>query len=184
MKILETAFLLLISVYAVHCSLKLKVTSRIYMDIKHNKQEMGRIVFGLFGEIAPKAVENFRHICLRGIGDKTYVGSTIHRVVKHFLIQGGDIVNGDGTGSVSIYGQYFDDENLEMEHTRLGYLGMANRGANTNGCQFYVTTVPAKWLNGKHTVFGKVLEGMDVVNDIEHVRFTLCVRLFPFYSLT
>lgn len=149
--------------------LSFTVTSKIYMDVKHQKKPMGRIVFGLFGKKAPKTVTNFRHICLRGINGTTYVGSEFHRVVNRFLIQGGDIVNNDGTGSISIYGDFFKDEALDIEHNRPGYLGMANRGPNTNGCQFYVTTVAAQWLNGKHTVFGKVLEGMDTVYAIEDV---------------
>lgn len=157
---------------AVGDCLSFTVTSRIYMDVKHNKQPLGRITFGLFGKLAPKAVANFRHICLRGINGTSYVGARFHRVVDRFLVQGGDILNGDGTGSISIYGDYFEDEEkgLEVEHNRPGYLGMANRGPHTNGCQFYVTTVGAKWLDGKHTVFGKVLEGMDTIYAIEDVR--------------
>uniref|UniRef100_A0A1I8P8X2 Peptidyl-prolyl cis-trans isomerase n=1 Tax=Stomoxys calcitrans TaxID=35570 RepID=A0A1I8P8X2_STOCA len=151
-------------------ALSFVVTSKVYMDVKHKKQPMGRIIFGLFGERAPKATANFRHICSRGINGTTYVGSEFHRVVDRFIIQGGDIVNGDGTGSTSIYGEYFEDEALDIEHIRPGYLGMANRGPNTNGCQFYVTTVAARWLDGQHTVFGKVLEGMDVVNAINDVK--------------
>lgn len=157
---------------AVGDCLSFTVTSRIYMDVKHNKQPLGRITFGLFGKLAPKAAANFRHICLRGINGTSYVGARFHRVVDRFLVQGGDILNGDGTGSISIYGDYFEDEEkgLEVEHNRPGYLGMANRGPHTNGCQFYVTTVGAKWLDGKHTVFGKVLEGMDTIYAIEDVR--------------
>ncbi|KAM8718174.1 hypothetical protein ACLKA7_004822 [Drosophila subpalustris] len=142
------------------------------MDVKQNKQKLGRITFGLFGKLAPKTVANFRHICLRGINGSSYVGSKFHRIVDRFLVQGGDIVNGDGTGTVSIYGDYFEDEDkaLNVEHNRPGYLGMANRGPNTNGCQFYVTTVAAKWLDGKHAVFGKVLDGMDTIYAIEDVK--------------
>ncbi|XP_052837878.1 peptidyl-prolyl cis-trans isomerase, rhodopsin-specific isozyme [Drosophila gunungcola] len=152
--------------------LSFMVTSRIYMDVKHNKKPVGRITFGLFGKLAPKTVANFRHICLRGINGTSYVGSRFHRVVDRFLVQGGDILNGDGTGSTSIYGEYFPDEDkaLEVEHNRPGYLGMANRGPDSNGCQFYVTTVAAKWLDGKHTVFGKVLEGMETIYAIEDVK--------------
>lgn len=167
------AFCLFASVLAaVGDCLSFTVTSRIYMDVKHNKHPLGRITFGLFGKVAPKAVANFRHICLRGINGTSYVGARFHRVIDRFLVQGGDILNGDGTGSISIYGDYFEDEEkgLEVEHNRPGYLGMANRGPHTNGCQFYVTTVGAKWLDGKHTVFGKVLEGMDTIYAIEDVR--------------
>ncbi|KAH8409412.1 hypothetical protein KR222_002719 [Zaprionus bogoriensis] len=157
---------------AVGSGLSFTVTSRIYMDVKQSKQPLGRITFGLFGKLAPKAVANFRHICLRGINGTSYVGARFHRIVDRFLVQGGDILNGDGTGSISIYGDYFEDEEqaLEVEHNRPGYLGMANRGPHTNGCQFYVTTVGAKWLDGKHSVFGKVLEGMDTIYAIEDVK--------------
>lgn len=162
-------FIILLQLYSCVSGLSFTVTSRIYMDIKHQKKSLGRLVFGLFGKRAPKAVTNFRHICLRGINGTTYVGSEFHRVINRFLVQGGDIVNHDGTGSISIYGDYFEDEALDIEHNRPGYLGMANRGPNTNGCQFYVTTVAAQWLNGKHTVFGKVIEGMDTIYAIDDV---------------
>ncbi|KAM7351333.1 neither inactivation nor afterpotential A isoform 1-T1 [Cochliomyia hominivorax] len=162
--------ILFLQLYASVSGLSFTVTSKIYMDIKHQKKPLGRIVFGLFGKRAPKTVANFRHICLRGINGTTYVGSQFHRVISRFLIQGGDIVNNDGTGSISIYGDYFDDEALDVEHIRPGYLGMANRGPNTNGCQFYITTIAAQWLNGKHTVFGKVIEGMDTIYAIEDVK--------------
>ncbi|XP_017076081.1 peptidyl-prolyl cis-trans isomerase, rhodopsin-specific isozyme [Drosophila eugracilis] len=160
------------SFLAVASGLSFTVTSRIYMDVKHNKKPVGRITFGLFGKLAPKTVANFRHLCLRGVNGTSYVGSRFHRVVDRFLVQGGDILNGDGTGSISIYGEYFPDEDkaLAVEHNRPGYLGMANRGPDTNGCQFYVTTVGAKWLDGKHTVFGKVLEGMETIYAIEDVK--------------
>ncbi|KAH8360967.1 hypothetical protein KR093_001740 [Drosophila rubida] len=166
-------FLLVLSALAgAGSALSFTVTSRLYMDVKQNKQKLGRITFGLFGKLAPKTVANFRHICLRGINGTSYVGSKFHRIVDRFLVQGGDIINGDGTGSVSIYGDYFEDEEkaLSVEHNRPGYMGMANRGPHTNGCQFYVTTVGAKWLDGKHVVFGKVLEGMDTVYAIEDVK--------------
>jgi len=155
--------------------LSFHVTSRVFLDVKHQKKPLGRIVLGLFGKAAPKAEANFRHLCLRGINGTSYVGSKFHRVIDRFLIQGGDIVNGDGTGSISIYGEYFEDEALTIEHNRPGYLGMANRGPHTNGCQFYITTVAAKWLDGKHTVFGKVLDGMDTVYAIEDVSGNRCV---------
>lgn len=157
-------------------ALSFVVTSKVYMDVKHHKKPLGRLVFGLFGKRAPKTVANFRHICSRGINGTTYVGSEFHRVITRFMVQGGDIVNNDGTGSISIYGDYFDDEALDIEHIRPGYLGMANRGPNTNGCQFYINTVSAEWLNGKHTVFGKVIEGMDTLNAIEDVSIGQFVK--------
>lgn len=166
---MKLEFFTLFYLFSSGYSLSFTVTSKIYMDIKINKKPAGRIVFGLFGEESPKAVKNFRHICLKGINGTTYVGSKFHRVIERFIVQGGDIVSGDGFGSTSIYGDYFEDENLSIEHLRPGYLGMANRGPNTNGCQFYITSVAARWLDGKHVVFGKVIEGMDTLYEIESV---------------
>lgn len=120
---------------------------------------MGRIVLGLFGDNSPKTVRSFKEICLKGIDGLSYNGTRFHRVIRKFMIQGGDILNGDGTGSTSIYGDYFEDENLTINHTAPGFLGMANQGPDTNGCQFYITTIATPWLDGKHTVFGKVVKG-------------------------
>lgn len=136
-----------------------RVTSQIYFDITHGGRPLGRITFGLFGDDAPKTVENFREICLRGIDGLSYNGTRFHRVIKHFMVQGGDILNGDGTGSTSIYGEHFEDENLTINHTIGGFLGMANHGPDTNGCQFYITTIGTAWLDGQHTVLGKVING-------------------------
>lgn len=161
----------------VNC-LSYTVTARVYMDIKHKNKNLGRIVIALFGEDAPNTVRNFRHICIKGIKGQSYVGSTFHRVVPRFMVQGGDVESKDGMGSISLYGKHFDDEGFNVEHNRPGYVGMANRGPNTNGCQFYITTVSASFLNGKHTVFGKVIEGLDVVHQIEYVSRQLIQTLF------
>nr|CAD7415874.1 unnamed protein product [Timema poppensis] len=149
---------------------KFKVTDQVFFDITIGDEDVGRIVIGLFGDITPKTVKNFLALTKDGIDGRTYQGTTFHRVIKKFMIQGGDIVGTGskvGTGSISIYGKYFEDENFEVKHTAPGFLSMANAGKDTNGCQFFITTVATPWLDGHHTVFGKVVEGQDVIHKIE-----------------
>ncbi|CAH8588676.1 unnamed protein product [Schistosoma rodhaini] len=155
---------------------KHKFKTRCYLDIKIDSQPAGRIVFELFNDICPKAAENFKKLCqgVCGLGLKTgkpltYQGSVFHRVIKGFMVQGGDFSNKDGTGGESIYGGTFADECLTTEHDRPFLLSMANRGPNTNGSQFFITTAPAPHLNGKHMIFGHVISGEDVVRKIEAV---------------
>jgi len=160
----------------------LTVTEKCYMDIKIGGEAAGRVTVGLYGNVCPRTCFNFRALCTgetapeegkhkrtlaAGLTKLTYKNTQFHRVIPNFMIQAGDFTKFDGTGGESVYGGKFEDENFQIKHTREGLLSMANAGADCNGAQFFITTASAGHLDGKHVVFGAIVEGYDIIKKIE-----------------
>ncbi|GAB1607843.1 peptidyl-prolyl cis-trans isomerase-like [Argonauta hians] len=132
----------------------------------------GKFSIGLFGDTVPMTVMNFAKITkghTTGKHKLRYKNSNIHRIVPDFVIQMGDITAGDGTGGRSIFGEKFNDENFILSHKAAGFVSMANHGPDSNGSQFFILLTPARWLDSKHVVFGKVIDGMDIVKTLGDV---------------
>jgi len=150
-------------------------TKKVFLSIKIGGHRQGKIVIKLFHKTVPRTAENFRALCTgeRGVGQSgkplCYKGSVLHRVIKGFMLQGGDFTKANGMGGESIYGETFPDENFKYTHNKPGMLSMANAGKDTNGSQFFITTAAAPHLDGKHVVFGKVIKGYKLVEKIENL---------------
>lgn len=174
MKVVQLAAFIALSAVGVFAASEPEITHKVFFDIQIEGEKLPqRVTFGLYGKVVPVTVENFRALCTgeKGMGKKGkplhYKGSIFHRIIPQFMIQGGDFTDFRGTGGESIYGSQFKDENFEIKHTRKGLLSMANAGKDTNGSQFFITTVPTSWLDGRHVVFGTVLENYEFIREIE-----------------
>ncbi len=148
---------------------------QVFFDITIGGAPAGRVTFELFADVVPQTAENFRALCTgeKGIGRSGkplhFKGSSFHRIIPGFMCQGGDFTRGNGTGGESIYGEKFADENFKLKHGGAGTLSMANAGPNTNGSQFFICTADTNWLDGKHVVFGRVIDGLPIIQKMEAV---------------
>ncbi len=151
------------------------VTGKCAIEFEVDGKSIGTATIGVFGKTVPKTAANFMELCGGKIDEKTkkvavapkYPGSVVHRVIPNFMVQAGDFEHNDGTGGSSIYGKEFPDENFKLKHIGPGVVSMANAGPNTNGSQFFITTAKTEWLDGHHVVFGRIVDGMDVVRKVE-----------------
>ena len=147
---------------------------QVFFDLEvgtETEPKTGRVVFELFPEQVPKTAENFRALCTGEKGEGLhYRGNIFHRIIKDFMMQGGDITNQNGTGGKSIYGHKFNDEGVWLQHVTPGLLSMANSGPNTNGSQFFITYKATPWLDNKHTVFGRVIKGFEICRTAEQCK--------------
>ena len=175
---MKSAFVALLSVAASAAEVAntiATVTDKVYFDITIDGMPMDRVVFGLFGDVVPRTVENFVKLAQDdGVSpidgyELWYEGSPFHRIIPDFMAQGGDFTTGNGEGGESIYGLEFDDENFDLHHTKPYILSMANAGPNTNGSQFFITFEPTPWLDGHHVVFGEVIEGFATIDALEDI---------------
>ena len=173
MKIKLYASLVLAILASSSFAAKDKYSHHVMIDVTIGGKDSGRITVGLLGDKVPATSLNFAAMCDQNqtvAGKKhPFKGSSFHRVIPNFMLQGGDFTKGNGTGGASIFGEKFKDENFEYKHDKPGILSMANAGPNTNGSQFFITTVKTPWLDGRHVVFGEVIEGMEVVKKVEAV---------------
>jgi peptidylprolyl isomerase len=165
----------LMSAVAMSADTLATVTQKVFFDVEIDGEKTGRITFGLYGDVVPKTTANFATLCdgSAGVGNSGkplhFKGSSFHRLIPQFMAQGGDFTMGDGRGGESIYGEKFADENFDLKHSKPFLLSMANAGPNTNGSQFFITFIETPWLDGRHVVFGEVLEGKDVVTALEKI---------------